>query len=297
MNLKYSIYLIVLAAIWGLSFTFVKIATFDFGPFPLGMLRIAIAAVLLIIFCCITGKLKSTIALLLDKKNALHLIIIGVLGQLIPFTLYVVAEQSISASNASILNATTPIWTAIIAVLWLKKSFNLTQLLGIILGFIGVFVLVNDGQTQSTNIAYFSVFAILLATFCYALDVNYINKFLPNVAPIEMATVSTIYAALLGLPLAIIYWPTSPISPEAWKAAIMLGVLCTGIASIIFFILIANIEGTMASSVTFLIPVFGVFWGMTLLDEQLTLHMVIAIAVIISSIALLSRQTPRDKKN
>jgi len=287
MNLKYSIYLIVLAAIWGLSFTFVKIATFDFGPFPLGMLRIAIAAVLLIIFCCITGKLKSTIALLLDKKNALHLIIIGVLGQLIPFTLYVVAEQSISASNASILNATTPIWTAIIAVLWLKKSFNLTQLLGIILGFIGVFVLVNDGQTQSTNIAYFSVFAILLATFCYALDV----------APIEMATVSTIYAALLGLPLAIIYWPTSPISPEAWKAAIMLGVLCTGIASIIFFILIANIEGTMASSVTFLIPVFGVFWGMTLLDEQLTLHMVIAIAVIISSIALLSRQTPRDKKN
>jgi len=297
MNLKYSIYLVILASIWGLSFTFVKIATFDFGPFPLGMLRIAIAAVLLVIFCCITGKLKSSVALLLDKKYTLHLIIVGVLGQLFPFTLYVVAEQSISASNASILNATTPIWTAIIAVLWLKKSFNLIQLLGIVLGFMGVFVLMNDVQTQSTYIAYFSVFAILLATLCYALDVNYINKFLPNVPPIEMATVSTVYAALLGLPLAIIYWPTSPISPEAWKAAIMLGVLCTGIASILFFILVANVEGTMASSVTFIIPVFGVIWGMTLLDEQLTLHMVVAIAIIISSIVLINRRKTKTKAN
>jgi len=160
--------------------------------------------------------------------------------------------------------------------------------MGIILSFIGVSILVGytSVSDNNSNASILGSGAILLATFCYAYGSNYLKKYLNQTPPLQVATASTIYAAFTGLPLAIYTWPTTEISVQAWHATLLLGFLCTGLAFILFFELIAKFDATSAVSVTFLIPIFGVLWGINYLDEQITITTIIAMLVILAGVVM-----------
>ena len=278
----------MLAAIWGLSFSFIKIASPEFGSLALAFMRIILAAIFLLLVIAFSGQTHALLKLICKPGLRWHLFISGLLGQLVPFILFAKAELTISASTASILNATTPIWSAIVAYFWLKKHFSLLQLFGIILSFIGVSILVGHTSTADSNAqeSLIGSTAILLATFCYGYGSNYLKKYLNQTPPLQVATASTLYAAIAGLPLAIYAWPTTEISTQAWNAALLLGILCTGFAFIIFFELIAKVDATSAVSVTFLIPIFGVLWGINYLGEQINISMIAAMLVILMGVVM-----------
>ncbi|MGH1427496.1 MAG: DMT family transporter [Arenicella sp.] len=290
MKPKYFLYLVFLAAIWGLSFSFIKIATPEFGSFALAFMRIILAALFLIIVSILMGQGRILLKIILQKDKRWHWLISGLVGQLFPFILYAKAELTISASAASILNATTPIWAAIVAFFWLKKKFSIIQITGIVISFVGVSILVSSSSLHTnSDFAKSNLLgsaAILLATFFYGYGSNYLKKYLNDIAPLQVATASTIYAAIAGLPLAIYFWPDTSISSEAWNATLLLGLLCTGFAFIIFFELISKVDATSAVSVTFLIPVFGVFWGVSYLNESLTTTMLVSMIVILVGVIM-----------
>ena len=289
----------MLAAIWGLSFSFIKIASPEFGAFALAFVRIVLAAIFLLLVIMFLGQTNALAKLLFMPGLRWYLFISGLLGQLLPFILFAKAELTISASTASILSATTPIWSAIIAYFWLKIRLSLLQLLGIILSFIGVSILVahtnyTNSIDHNLNAGLLGSIAILLATFCYAYGSNYLKKYLNQTPPLQVATASTIYAAIAGLPLAVYTWPATEISSQAWQATLLLGILCTGFAFIIFFELIANVDATSAVSVTFLIPIFGVLWGINYLGEQVNITMIAAMLVILIGVVM-SNFLTKDK--
>ena len=289
MKAKYFLYLIVLAAVWGLSFSFIKIASPEFGSFALAFMRIVLAALFLLFVIFITRQSRSLFKLIFKPGLRWHLLASGLLGQLFPFILFAKAELTISANAASILNATTPIWSAIVAFFWLKKHFSLIQLCGIIISFFGVSILVSyPGETSGNNSVNSLVgpIAILLATFFYGFGSNYLKKYLNDIPPLQVATASTFYAAIAGLPLALYFWPENSISVSAWNATLLLGILCTGFAFIIFFELISKVDATSAVSVTFLIPIFGVFWGSSYLGESLSSTMIISMIIILIGVVM-----------
>ena len=267
-SVEYFLMIFLLAAIWGLSFSFIKISAADFGSFALAFIRIFFAAIFIAVVILLMGEIKKQWQYLTQPTLIKHFFLSGLFGQLIPFALYAKAELSISASMASILNATTPIWSVIIATLWLKNRFTIIQVMGISLSFLGVVILVISSNTNSEftfQSSLFGMLAIIIATFCYGLGSNYIKHFMNDIPSLHLACGSTIYACISGLPLAILFWPETTISTEAWKAAALLGFLCSGAAFVIFFKLISKYDATSAVSVTFLIPVFGVLSGITLL--------------------------------
>ncbi len=299
MKPKYFLYLIVLAAIWGLSFSFIKIASPEFGSFALAFMRIALAAIFLLVVSAAIGQGKTLFLLMIKPGLRWHFLVSGLLGQLFPFILYAKAELTISASTAAILNATTPIWAAIIAYFWLKKHFSLIQILGIIISFIGVSILVSDSSspTDTTNDGLIGAAAILLATFFYGYGSNYLKKYLNDIHPLQVATASTVYAAIAGLPLALYFWPAEAISTQAWNATLLLGLLCTGFAFIIFFELISKVDATSAVSVTFLIPIFGVFWGVSYLNETLSMTMIASMIIILIGVIMSNMRLPLRKNH
>jgi len=288
-NIEYFLMIFLLAAIWGLSFSYIKIATVDFGAFPLAFIRIFFASIFLLIVIIAIGEIKQHCHYLINPKYVHHFFLSGLFGQLIPFMLFAKAELSISASMASILNATTPIWSVVIATIWLKTKFTGIQLMGISLSFIGVVILVthaNDDTNIRFDASLMGAFAIILATLCYAIGSNYIKHYMSSIPSLHLACGSTVYACLSGLPLALFYWPEHEISAGAWKAASILGFLCSGAAFVIFFKLISKYDATSAVSVTFLIPMFGVLSGIALLKEEISILMIVSLAIILSGIVL-----------
>lgn len=301
MSLNHFYLLIVLAAIWGSSFTFIKIAVDDFGAIPLMSVRIGIAALFLMVVSVVQKRSHIfSLRYLIANKLLWTLTIAGIVGQTIPFTLIAFAEHKVSAGDASIINATTPFWSAIIAFVWLKKELTVWQILGMTIGFLGVFYLLNaysssatEPETLSQSTLLYSLM-ILVATFAYGLGANYLKRYLNHVHPLDVATGSTLAAALSSIPFALLSWPSDTISHDAWLSILILGVLCTGVAYLMFFYLIAKVDATSAVSVTFLIPIFGVLWGWLFLNEHVNMTTFIAVAMIIVGIVL-SNQLVKPK--
>ncbi len=259
--------LVCLAALWGASFLFMRMAVPEFGPIALVELRTGLAALFLLPF--IVGQKKLSVI----KDNFISLVIVGLVNIAIPFCLLSFATLSVSAGYASILNATTPIFTALVTWFWVKEKLGIATLLGLSIGFFGVFILVFDKQGGQNQVSLLPVIAALGATFCYGVGINYTKQKLSHLSAIVIAFGSLFTASMCILPLAIWFWPVSQPSFQSWVAVSILAVACTGIAFILFFRLIANIGPNKAVTVTYLIPFFGVIWGGLLLNETLTIYM------------------------
>lgn len=216
--------------------------------------------------------------------------VVGAIGSAAPFVLFGVASQVLPAGAMSILNATTPMWGALIAWAWLGDRVTGMQALGLLTGFMGVAGLAWDSASlpaAQTGIgATVAIGACLLATVCYGFVATFTRQSLQGVPSMAVAAGSQTSAALLLALPAFWHWPASTPSTLAWSSAAALSILCTGVAYVLYFRLIARIGAARATTVTFLIPLFAVLWGTLLLGEPLTLGMIFACAFILLGTSL-----------
>jgi drug/metabolite transporter (DMT)-like permease len=226
------------------------------------------------------------------RTRALPLLVVGILNSAAPFCLFAYAEITLSAGVTSVINATTPLWGAVVAFVWLKDRLSVLRTIGLAIGFAGVLMLVWDqiATPSGTNISpattALAAAAALGATLLYGIAASYTKKHLTGVDALTVATGTMIGATIVVLPLAVATWPAVAPSVKAWGSVIALGVACTGIAYMLFFHLIAVAGPARAITVTFVIPIFGILWGAMFLGEHVSMGMIEGCAVILIGTAL-----------
>ncbi|MFZ9585035.1 MAG: DMT family transporter [Pseudohongiellaceae bacterium] len=288
MNARALSLLALLASIWGSSFLFIRLAVDDFGVVPLTASRSLIAAVTLTPLALLKGKGA------LLRENAWHLFVLGLISTALPFCFLSISTRYTSAGFASILNAFTPICSALIAWSWLREQLSLPALLGIGVSFLGLLVMVGSPELLAADYGLLPVAVGIGATLLYGLTGIYSRKFVPHLPPLVVSAGCQIAAAAALLPLALLQWPAAPIAASSWLIAAVLGIVCTGTAYIIYFHLLATVGVTRTVIVTYLSPVFAMLWGVLFIDETVTWRMLVGAAGIMAGIALTSyRPGPR----
>lgn len=215
---------------------------------------------------------------------------IGLLNSAIPFACFSFALLSISTGLSAILNATAPLFGALIAWVWLKDRPHGLRILGLAIGFVGVALLAGskasfkpDASGLATG---WALLACLLACLCYGISASYTKRYLTGLPALVTATGSQL-GATLGLALPTVwFWPAQMPGPTAWLALLAVGVLCTGVAYILFFKLIENVGPARSLTVTFVVPVFAMLYGGLFLGESVSSWMVICGVIIVSGTAL-----------
>lgn len=285
MNTANMLRLVLLAAIWGSSFLFMRIAAPVLGPAVLIEYRVGFAAVFLAIVGII---LKKRLDL---RDNWKHYLVLGLLNSAFPFLLFAFAARTLSASVLSVLNATAPMWGAIIGALWSRQAISSRSALGLVLGTAGVALLVGFDQVTSRQGAGIAIAAALVAAVSYSVASAY-AKTAKSVEPFANAHGSMWAATLLVIPV-LPFFP-APAEPTIgiMGAALALGILCSGIAYILYFKLIQDVGPTSALTVTFLNPLFGILWGALFLGEVVGWHTILGAAIVITGTALVTGFRP-----
>lgn len=281
MNLRTFIQLLSLAAIWGASFLFMRISAPVLGASWVSSSRVLLAALLLLVWGLFIGKKLHV------RKHARHYLTLGFFNSALPFMLFAYAAQIVSASVLSILNAAAPIWGAVILAALGKASLTGARLLGLCMGISGVAVLVGFDATISQPGAQLAVAAGLGAAFCYGIASTYAAS-APAINPFNNAHGSMWASSVLLLPLLLFLPVPSPPPLEPVLSVVLLGLVCTGVAYLLYFNLIAKLGPTSALSVTFIIPVFGVFWGWLLLDETVGWHTLVGALLVLCGTGLVT---------
>jgi drug/metabolite transporter (DMT)-like permease len=270
----------VLGAIWGASFLFMRVSAGDFGAVPLVEVRLALGSLVLLPFL---WQARAQFPARLWPKLAL----IGAINSAVPFILFAWAAQRAPAGIGAICNAMTVLFTALVGFLFFGESIGTRRAVALFTGFVGVLVLAS-GKVAGFSIGW-AVVAGAGAAFLYGIGINLVRRHLTGLPPAAVASATLGMSALLVLPLAWMHWPAGAIPVASWAAASMLGVLCTGLAFVMYYRLIARIGASRASTVTYLVPVFGVAWAWWLLGEPLTWRMGIAGLLILGSVAFSQR--------
>ncbi|HEX7683970.1 MAG TPA: DMT family transporter [Trinickia sp.] len=291
MKPSHVVQLLVLAALWGASFLFIRVGVAQFGVAPLMALRVSIGAAVLLVMLALRGTPRASFATL--RARALPLLVVGILNSAAPFCLFAYAELTLSAGLTSVINATTPLFGALVAFVWLKDRLTPLRTLGMLVGFGGVVSLVwgqmaapHGALAPSATATALAALAAAGAALLYGIAANYTKRYLSGVDSLTIATGSMLGGSIVLMPFAIASWPATAVSINAWGAVLSLGVACTGIAYLIFFHLI-NVAGpARAITVTFVIPVFGILWGALFLDEQISAGMLEGCAIVLVGTAL-----------
>ena len=277
--------LLLLGALWGASFLFMRMGALEFGPLALVFVRVAGAAALLLPLLALQGQLPAL------RQHWRPIAFVGVVNSALPFLCFALAATVLSAGLMGVFNATAPIWTALIAWWWLGDRPAAVRALGLALGLAGAVGLAWSRATFKADTAggvtpALGIAACVAATVLYGAAANYSRRRLVGVPPMAPAAGSQLSAALvLALP-ALWAWPAQPVSTAAWASAAALALLCTGLAYILYFRLIAHAGATNAMTVTFLIPAFAMAWGWLVLAERPALDMLLGAAVILLGTAL-----------
>lgn len=277
--------LLCLAAIWGGSFLFMRVAANTFGPAYLIEFRVGFAAIALLL---ISIYLKKKLSFTAHTK---HFFIIGLFNTAAPFLFFAYAAQTLNASTLSILNSTAPIWGALIGFIWYRSPLTKKAILGMAIGIAGVAVLVGWSAVKIGEEAILPITASLLAACSYGIATNY-TKNAPQIPAFNNAHGSMWAAVIWVLPL-LPFLPmrAEPTSIE-WSSVVALGVVCTGLAYLLYFRLVSEVGPASALSVTFLIPVFGILWGYLILDEPIGFNTIIGTILVLSGTMLVTGFSP-----
>ena len=290
MRAKDVVDLVLLAAVWGASFLFMRMGAPEFGAIALVQLRMLIAALFLLPILMMRVGLDEL------PGNWKHLTMLGFYNSAIPFWLLTYSTMFVTAGFSSVINATAPLWGALVAWVWLSERLSKPAIVGLSLGFIGVAVLSMDKESLAVDGAPLAVAAAVLGAFFYGIGANYARRYTSQLNSLSVATGTMLFPALFLLPLTIADWPDTLPSTEAWIALFAMGIASTGFAYILYFRLIANVGPTRAITVAYLIPVFAVFWGAVIIDEVVTTLMIVGCLIIFVGTALVTGVLPRPGK-
>jgi drug/metabolite transporter (DMT)-like permease len=282
--------LVVLSVIWGSSFLFVELAIDHVAPFTIVFFRVGLAAVALIVYC----RFKK-LRIPFESQHIFQYLVMGFVAHALPFTLITWGQTHITAGLASIYNATTPLFTVLIAHYCLAdERANSTKFIGVLTGLFGVAVLIGGGMNGLTLDNILGQLAGLCAAISYALSIVYGRRF-SGMAPAGIAAATLTSATLLITPLAFFYGSSAtPLPPASSIAAIItLALLCTAIAYIIYFWILERTGATNLSLVTFLIPASAIMLGIVFLGETLMLNHVMGLVLIFCGLLLVDGQVLR----
>lgn len=283
--------LLLLAFVWGSSFILMKVGLKSFSPEQAGALRIVLASVALLPLS--VRNFKS-----LQKKDLKSLLIAGFIGSFFPAFLFMKAETQINSSLAGMLNSLTPVFTLLVGMLFHQTVFRLVQGLGLLLGLTGATGLILAGKGFQLGTVNVYAFYIVLATCFYAISINQIKAKLSHLSGIQVTSLSFLFIG----PVALVYLLTTnlaaAVSTPEWPlhllALAVLGIVGTAMAMLLMNSLIRYSSAVAASSVTYIIPVFAILWGV-LDGEQVTILHLACMALILSGVYLVSRKVV--KKN
>ena len=272
--------LLSLAAVWGGSFLFMRIAAPEFGPIWLIEIRVLLAALALLPLLLKQGLWHEL------QRHHRALMVVGLLNSALPFSLLAFTSLFLPAGTTAILNGTVPFFGVAVAYVWLREQLTLSRVFGLLLGFAGVVVLVGLRSTAITPEIVWAIVAGLCAALMYAIAAPFIRLNLQGVPSLVIATGSQLSAAVFLLPLLPFTQPHNLPSQGAVFAVLGLALLSTSLAYILYFRLIHSVGSTRALTVTYLIPMFAILWGAIVLKEAITLSMLAGGALILLGTAI-----------
>jgi drug/metabolite transporter (DMT)-like permease len=274
--------LLLLSALWGASFIYIRVAVPALGPFVLVELRVGLAAVALALCAALVGRLPKL------RGRWRQFALLGAVNVAIPFSLISAAEINLTASLAAILNSTTVMFTAVVAAVWMGDALTARKLVGVALGIVGVTVLVGWDPIAMNWAVALSVGAMLAASLAYALGSVYAKRTFADSPPLAIASGQLTAAAMLMVPLAAVSAPEQSPSTIVVLSVLGLALPSTAVAYMLYFRLIANVGPTSTSTVTLLVPLFGLLFGVVLLDEPVGVGTLAGLVLILSSVTLIT---------
>jgi drug/metabolite transporter (DMT)-like permease len=272
--------LIALAACWGLAFVFIRVAVPSTGPFALVEMRALIASILLY------GYLRATGVPLDLPRNWTRYAVSGALGSAIPFAMIAMAQTAQSASYSVVLVGMAPMFSALIAALWMGERFTWQKGAGLLIGLSGVALLTGWNPSAVEVPPFWAVGLTLGAAALYGLAGVYAKKYTAGIPPQAQATGSQMAAALMLLPPALFAMPQAVPSMLVWANIVALAAFSSALAFMLYFRLIANIGPVRTVSVNYLTPLFGVAGGVLFLDEKLTANILLGALAILAGLTL-----------
>ncbi|VEP15345.1 conserved membrane hypothetical protein [Hyella patelloides LEGE 07179] len=272
--------LLLLAAVWGASFLFMRIAAPILGPVWLIELRVLLAGLALLILSIRLNLLAEI------RRNFIPLFVVGCLNSAIPFLLFAFASLILPAGFTAILNATVPLFGTIIAFFWFKEKLTLSRFFGLILGFAGVTILVGWTNIPITQSFVLAIVAGLSASLMYAIAAPYLKQNLAGVPSLVVATGSQLSAAVFLLPITPFFLPKVFPSAVVILVVLALALFSTAFAYILYFRLINQIGVSKSLTVAYLIPLFAMLWGAIVLSEPITTSMVLGCSLILTGTAI-----------
>lgn len=283
--------LLLLGAIWGLSYVFIRVASPLFGPALLMGMRVAIASGMTLLYVAATGQWKS--ALPSFRTRGRQYLVMGLVNCALPFTLIAASELVIDASYAAILNATTPVFSALVATTWGSRPLTGRLVGGIAIGIAGVTIAVGAAPFALSPLVLGAVALSIGGALSYGVGAFYAHRHTADVAPVTASLGQTMAATVILFPFALVEVPSARWTVPGDVSLLGLAVVCTFFAYLLYFRILQKSGPTETLTVTFLIPIFGVVWGHLLLGESIGLGTVVGLAVVLVGISLVTGYRPR----
>ncbi|QJQ96137.1 MULTISPECIES: DMT family transporter [Halomonadaceae] len=276
--------LLLLSSLWGMSFIFMRVAVPEFGTVPLIAVRMGVGALLLL------PLLLSLRYLHLVWENKRGLFLLGLVNHVLPFCLLALATTRLEAGFTSLINATTPIFTALLGALFFTTPVRRQQYLGLAIALTGVYVLSANRLDFALGGDGWFILAVLGATFCYGFAGNYSKTYLSHLPVRVLAAGSSAMSALMLLVPAMLLWPSESVSGLAWVNALALAIFSTTVAFLLYFGLLSSAGATATSTVTFLVPISALLWGYLLLGEVLSMQIMLGMAITLVGTAIATQR-------
>ncbi len=291
MSFKQLAALVSLAAIWGASYIFIRVAVEPVGPLLLMFIRVALSAVILLAY----AKLRR---IELDiRRRWRQFLALGFFASALPFSLIAWAELTVTASMAAILMSTTPLFTALVAAVGLGEPLTRQKLIGALLGILGVTLTVGGGAMELNADVLAATLALLMATLSYALGAVFAKRSFAGVNSMSLSTGQLLGSSFILAPVSLFDLPAHEISSVALLAVLALVLLCTALAYQLYYYLIISAGPIQALTVTLLIPIFGVIWGALLLRENISPGMIAGLLLVLFSVGLVTGMlSPRSRR-
>ena len=302
MKLRHVFALLGLAAIWGASFLFIKVAVQqpdapgNFPPMTLVGVRIGLAALVLYAILKLRGGA-------LPWRSSPALAVLGLINAAIPYFLFSWGEQYIDSNLAAIYNATTPLFTVLLAFFIVKEErIGGWRSMGVIVGFLGIVYLFGDSLGNigrgANRLHVLGELACVGAAFCYGLSNMWARRRLRGLQPLQLATGQMVWGALWTLPVILVIeqpWRTLDPTPQAIAALGALSLFGTAIAMILYFYLLTQVGATRTAQVTYLLPIFGLFWG-RFIGEPITPRIVVALVIVLLGLVIVNGGVDRLRR-